>query len=329
MSGSESACVSCVVMVKDPKVPLLKLSLRSVCKAACVKEVIVVTPRVEELTWVRDLCPKVKLVRDPGWGIGIARNLGVRNSSCEIVAFVDPDAIVGKDHFCEVLKAFEDQSVGLVNVSSVIDERLSRVLTKVQRLENLVWKHGRVARFEREGYMIYAGGTFMALRKSVWREVGGFWRYPPYGSDDMDFSYRVYRSGYKCRSIRVKGSFHLPRATLTELFREQYGWGRGFAILMLKYLSDREFWLSLRYSKLVYRLVPSSLWFLIPILRVLAAPLGGLINSIKWREPEFLPYWVFRRYAFLLGFIKGLYDYSRLKTLLRKRASLCAKTFHS
>jgi len=323
-------CVSCVIMVKNPRAPFVELSLKSVCRAECLKEIIVVTPYPEEFAWIKDVCSKVRLVRDPGCGIGIARNFGVRAAKCEIVAFVDPDAIVGRNHFCEILKAFRDRSVGLVDVMSTIDSlSMEEVLTDVQFLENLVWRHGRVASFERRGDVIYAGGTFMALRKSLWEAVGGFWRYPPYGCDDMDFSYKVYKAGYKCKSIKVKGSFHLPRATLPELFREQYGWGKGFAILMLKYIHDEDFWLSLRYNKFLYRIIPSDYWFLIPIIRALAAPLGGLINSVKWREPRFLPFWVFRRYSFLLGFLKGLCDYSKLGKLVRKEANFCAKTLHS
>jgi len=281
MSESTPLCITCIIAVKDPGTPVFKLTLSSVCNARCVEEIIVVTPHPEELAWVKDACTKVRLVRDPGWGIGIARNLGVENSKCEIIAFVDSDAIVGRNHFCEILKAFEDQDVGLVDVMSTFDGRITNLVTKVQALENLVWKHGRVAKFEESGDVIYANGTFMSLRKSVWKAVGGFWSYPPYSCEDMEFSYKVYKAGYRCKSIKVQGSFHLPRATLPELFREQYGWGKGFAILLLKYLHDRDFWLSLRFNRMFYRIMPGDCWFLIPLMRILATPLGGLANAVK------------------------------------------------
>jgi len=323
-------CASCVIMVKDADHPLFRLSLKSVCRAKCLEEILVVTPHPERLSWASSACSKVRLVRDPGWGIGIARNIGVRASRCDIVAFVDPDAVVGTDHFCKILEAFKDPSVGLVDIASTVESTsVKSSLTKVQLLENLVWERGRVAGFEKAGETIYAGGTFMSLRKSVWETVGGFWKYPPYGSDDMDFSYKVYKAGYKCRSIKVKGSFHLPRAALPDLFREQYGWGRGFAFLTMKYAKDKDFWLSLRFNKLIYRVIPSDYWFLVPVLRVIAAPLGGLVNSVKWREPEFLPFWIFRRYSFLLGFLSGLHDYLKLGKRPRKATSLSAKTPHS
>ncbi|QOJ79303.1 glycosyltransferase family 2 protein [Infirmifilum lucidum] len=316
------------MMVKSPDTYTLKISLSSVCNADCLDEIILVTPFPEKFIWVEEVCPKARLVKDPGCGIGIARNYGIASSRNEIVAFVDPDAVVGENHFCTILKTFDDPSVGLVDVISTFSPKSFKNYTKVQLLENFVWKYGRVAQLRSEN-VIYAGGTFMALRKSLWKEVGGFWKYPPYGSDDMDFSYRVYKKGYKCKRIRVHGSFHIPRPTLRELFREQYGWGKGFAILLLKYNQEKEFWLSLRYSKILYNIIPSCYWFLIPVLRAIAAPIGGLVNSIRLGNMSFLPFWVFRRYAFLLGFIRGLHDYMLFTKLSRNKASLCAKIRHS
>lgn len=303
--NNEVLC-SVVVMVKDPEINMLRVCLNSIYKSLGKKEVIIVTPKPELLKEIIEEFESIKIVKDEGKGIGIARNIGIDAASSEIVCFVDPDAIVGPEHFLKIVNEFEkNPRIGILNVEGELSDIIINLLfNKIQKLELLVWKRGRFRRLVEKSGPIFAGGTFLSLRKSVWKEVGGFWLWPPYGADDIDFSYRVYRIGWKCGNVKIKGSFHQPRATLRELYKEQYGWGKGYASIMIKYKNDENFWKCMHFSNIPF--IPSSLWYIIPLLRTVLAPLGGFINAIKWRKPSFLFYWVFRRYAFLHGLIVGL-----------------------
>jgi len=60
----------------------------------------------------------IKVIGDEGRGIGAARNLGVRNSTGDVIFFVDADCIVKPDHFSKLLRAF-DGNTGIVWTSGL------------------------------------------------------------------------------------------------------------------------------------------------------------------------------------------------------------------
>ncbi|MEM3829854.1 MAG: glycosyltransferase family 2 protein [Conexivisphaerales archaeon] len=306
--------VSVIVMVKDPQIPTLEYCLKSIFNSEGKKEVIIVTPHPDSLSYLTKKFKELKLVKDPGCGIGIARNIGITVAKSEYVCFVDPDAIVGRKHFKQIMEIFNsDDRIGLIDVHTLMDVEKMELFGKLQRLELLLWKKGRFMQKVKEKDIIFVGGTFMALRKSAWKKVKGFWEWPPYGADDLDFSFRVFKAGYKVARVFVEGSFHFPRYSLIELFKEQYGWGKGYAYLWLKYRSEPMYWRRMEYEQIFYKSFPENFYCLIPVIRFLLAPLGGLIHALKFREISLLPYWTFRRYAFLLGFLTGLMSWKNKK----------------
>lgn len=302
----KSDFVSVIVMVKDPSIPTLEYCLRSIFNSEGKKEVIIVTPHPDDLSHLMEKYAGLRIIQDPGEGIGIARNIGIAAARSEYICFVDPDAIVGKKHFKQILETFKlDDKIGLIDVHGITDIKSSKVLGKVQKFELILWEKGRFMQKVRKEGIIFVGGTFMALRKSVWEKVGGFWEWPPYGADDLDFSFRAFKAGYKVARVFVAGSFHFPRYSLIELFKEQYGWGKGYSHLWLKYKSDPTFWEQMKYESFLYKIFPKNLYYIIPVIRLLLAPLSGFVHALRFRRLSFLPYWVFRRYAFLLGFLLG------------------------
>lgn len=312
MSAPNLSC-TVIVLIKEPEVTTLIRCLDSILNSDGEKEVLVVTPFPEKLTPLLDTYRSIKFIKDPGTGIGIARNIGIKAASNEIICFVDSDAIVGKEHFKKIVEEFKkDPETGLIDVGGIIDESLYQRFkpNKLQKLDLLLWKIGRISKFSDED-LTFASGAFMALRKTAWHQVGGFWEWPPYGGDDLDFSFRVKCAGWKVKKVKVRGSIHLPRATLKELFKEQFGWGKGFSCILIKYMHQPEYWLAMKYNRLFYTILPKKLYWMIPILRFIAAPLGGLRTAIKSRQLAFLPYWTFRRYSFLLGLLVGLGTWSK------------------
>ena len=310
---------SVIIMIKDPELSTFKSCLNSVIRSEGDKEILIVTPYPEKLREKVPEDPSIKIVRDPGKGIGIARNIGIKSASSEIVCFVDPDAVVGREHFKKIVEQFKKYpEVGLIDVNGVLGSEAFKKLNPLQRLDILLWKKGRAVKLA-ERNPSFAGGTFMALRRKVWMQVGGFWEWPPYGGDDIDFSFRATRVGWKVKRFSVKGSFHYPRATLKELFKEQFGWGRGYSCIIVKYRHNAKFWEKMQYGSICYKLLPKSLYWMIPVVRALASPIGGLINAIKWKKPSFFPYWVFRRASFLLGLLIGLATWGKVCSYMIRR----------
>jgi len=239
----------------------------------------------------------IKVIYDEGRGIGLARNIGVSSAKGSIICFVDADCVIGKEHFLRIISAFES-GADIVDVKG----SLFSGGTIIEKMESLVWLKGRAYSEELIRNRCFAGGAFISFRREVFEKIGGFWEYPPYGGDDLDFSYRSHLAGFKIKVVEVPGTYSRPRRGIRELFKQQIGWGKGYAHIIAKYRRDVRFWKCYRWNYVIYRLLNGAI-FLYPILAALAAPLRGFIMAIRLRELQFLPYWTLRRWAFLLGIL--------------------------
>ena len=245
----------------------------------------------------------IKVVYDEGKGIGIARNIGVKASKGDIIAFVDADTIVGREHFVKIVEAMK-KGADIVDVKG--EGKIKGLkLPKVSELELAVWEHGRAYRGKMLENRAFAGGAFISFKREVFDAVGGFWEYPPYGGDDMDFSFRAWLKGYKIHVATVGDSISLPRFSLTEIIKEQKGWGKGYAYIIAKYRGTFEFWKAFKFSKKIYKIFGRNTWIYM-IFRLVMAPLGALNLFLKTKKPSILPYYIARRYAFLYGLLKEL-----------------------
>lgn len=267
-------------------------------------EVIVVDARSCDGTEkiLEDFKDKIKVIYDEGKGIGIARNIGVKYSKGDIICFVDGDCIVGKEHFNCIVDAFKDPTVGIIDIKG---STYMKGMSKIQSLEFKIWKYGRAYSDKLVKERAFAGGAFIAFRREVFNKIGGFWEYPPYGGDDMDFSFRAKTKGYKIVVVPCKNSISIPRENLRDLIKQQIGWGSGYIHLVAKYLHNTEFWESMKYNKYIYKIFRKNIWFY-AIMRLILAPLGAIRLVLHAKEIELLPYWIIRRYAFLYGILKNI-----------------------
>ncbi len=179
----------------------------------------------------------IKVIGDEGRGIGAARNLGVRNSTGDVIFFVDADCIVKPDHFSKLLRAF-DGNTGIVWTSGLSFRLPSKKEYRLQAAH--LEAYSAIEEPNKEGESQIASTALLAVRRDVFEEIGGFWEHP-FASEDMDFSYRVLKAGYKIRKVRTK-SISLPRMTLRDMVRQQVWYGKGASIIYHKYRKDRKFW---------------------------------------------------------------------------------------
>ncbi|MEM2218080.1 MAG: glycosyltransferase [Thermofilaceae archaeon] len=242
----------------------------------------------------------IKVVYDEGKGIGIARNLGVVSAKGDVICFVDADCVVGPEHFVKVIQAIEE-GVDIVDVKGCSGPSE----TFLEELESIIWTKGRAYSEELKKNRCFAGGAFISFRREVFERVKGFWLHPPYGGDDLDFSYRAYRAGFKIKVVDSPGTYSRFRRSIKELVKQQIGWGKGYAHVIARYRNEKSFWKCYRWSRSVYLLF-NDLVYLYPILAAMLAPIKGLLLAFRLSNWQLLPYWVLRRYAFLLGMLTEL-----------------------
>jgi glycosyltransferase involved in cell wall biosynthesis len=118
------------------------------------------------------LCfPRIRYHKASSRGLGEARNEGMTIASSEWVAFTDDDCVVQPHWYSELQRAFNvDSRISIVfgNVLEGHHDRAAGFITSYVR------KGSYVARSLAQKHHVEGIGACMALRKSVWADLGGF-----------------------------------------------------------------------------------------------------------------------------------------------------------
>lgn len=297
--------ISVIVLSKN-NAATLNACLSSIIKSDGEKEIIVVDAQSEDGTSniLQRYERKIKVVYDEGKGIGIARNLGVQHATGDIICFVDADTVVSKDHFVRIQNIFENSpKVGVITVGGV---EKTGGKSKVEKMEYLLLSARRSAKQEMDTPI--AGGCFLSIRRETFNDVGGFWKFPPFGADDTDFALRARMKGWTIGRVKTD-SWHQPRASLRELAKEMWGWGKGKACWVKKHENNPI--VSKEYSKKrFWKLLGKSVW-VYTVITYLSAPIIALEYILRNKNFGLFPYYVLRQYAFLFGFLWGWMTWAR------------------
>jgi len=273
---------------------------------ACLKSVIASAPSDKEIIVVdghsTDSTPsilakyqgKIRVVHDEGVGLGFARNLGVKNASNDLVAFVDPDVVCEKNHFLKILTYFNNHpEIAALDTAGIHPH----VGTKIQKLESLFWNTAETG----ISSQLSLRGWSISFRRNVFDDVGGFCRG---GSDDNDFTYRLRSRGYKILHIKT-GSWHVPRRTLLDLLKEMKCWARNGAYLYYRWGNTPIFRHDSKQRKL-FRILKNAR--AAAIAAYASSPITGLKYLRKTKNIQLYIYFIVRQYAWLYGFFLGNLD---------------------
>jgi cellulose synthase/poly-beta-1,6-N-acetylglucosamine synthase-like glycosyltransferase len=196
-------------------------------------EVIVVDGNSTDKT--RDIVKKypVKLVVERKKGLNTARNTGIRNSNGEIIAFTDCDCVVPSNWITKIVENFKDSQVSCVGgsakgvcidfISEYADNSIVPLMPFFEKREEL----NMVKPFLR-----HPAGCNMAFRRKVTEEVGCFDENIQYGFDEVEFTERVCRAGYKMVLDPNVLVWHKHRSTLKEFLKQNFRYGRGSGLLL-------------------------------------------------------------------------------------------------
>ena len=146
---------------------------------------------------------RLKVVRSPlNRGISATRNLGIEAATGEILAFIDADGYAASDWVSEIVRAFDDPSVGVV-ASTVFLADAPLTLNGAGGMMNRAGWAGDIA----GGYdywsaelvrdVVYAMGCGMAVRRETAAQLAPFDAHIRYSYDDTDYGIRVWRAGWR------------------------------------------------------------------------------------------------------------------------------------
>jgi len=162
---------------------------------------------------------EIKTLFEGKKGSAAARNRGLMSASGDVVAFTDSDCVADKDWLRKIVVPLQDDRVGIVGGRILA----KRPCNKIEEFGEAIHDHNKAINEYMPPYVITMN---WASRLSVLNEVGLFDERFIRGQD-VDLSWRIFRSGYKIIYEPEAIVHHGNEKTLSGLFRE--GYVHGFA----------------------------------------------------------------------------------------------------
>lgn len=151
----------------------------------------------------------------PGRNLGFTGgvNLGVAQTTAPLVALVNSDAVVQPSALAELVRALDDPAVGLVSglVRLADEPALVNTVGNPVHLLGLSWA-GHMGEptddHQEPADVASVTGATMAVRRSVWDDLGGFpEEYFAY-LEDLELSWRAWQRGLRVRYVPTAVSDH-------------------------------------------------------------------------------------------------------------------------
>lgn len=168
--------------------------------------------------------PRVKprQMGDGQFRAGIARNLGIKHTSGEILSFLDSDILVPSDYLQTVMQQLQTVDLLQARRLNLSKEVSAQEVVDYQAIapENFIpddpyWEDfNRLSSWEKvEHPWKYVCTHSLSIRKETLKKVGGFKNcFIFYGFEDTDFGYRLHKQGYRFHLLDTK-VYHLFHKT--------------------------------------------------------------------------------------------------------------------
>ncbi len=158
-----------------------------------------------------------------------ARNLGIKHSKGQIIAFTDATCRAEKDWLKNLIVGFNSKEVGCVG-GILMSERS---ITFIQEFCHDIGTHKTKRDLQKES-QLFVGGN-VAIKKEVFEKLGLFDNFFVSGGDG-EYSYRILLDRrFKIRFKENAKVYYSYRSNLKGLLKQAYKYGKGIAHFRLKY----------------------------------------------------------------------------------------------
>lgn len=198
------------------------------------------------------------------------RNEGIQASRGDIIFFFDDDVVLEPDYIEQVMRVYEEDTEGVVGgVQGTLTNVNSRMGWKRRLLMNLFMLDGpgdgrvlpsgfqrwvaygesRYLSMHQPLYIEVMSGCIMSYRRIVVDEFKFDERFPTYGGEDQDFSYRVSRKYRLCYTPLARAEHHSDPLGRLGLGNYYYQSGQSHVFLFFNAFVDNPLnWLAFGWS---------------------------------------------------------------------------------
>jgi len=183
-------------------------------------EIIVVDDGSQDQTVQAARAYGAQLLEQPHQGPAAARNLGIRQARGDIILLTDADCEPVPAWVAEMTRPFADPQVAGVKGSYRTHQQ-----ERVARLAQVEFEE-RYDLLERLATIDFIDTSAAAFRLAALREMGGFDpAFPQAVSEDVEFSYRLARAGYRLVFNRQAVVYHRHPSTWRAYLRRKIKFG--------------------------------------------------------------------------------------------------------
>lgn len=168
--------------------------------------------------------PQITLIKKQNGGKHTAVNLGIEESTSELIGCLDADSFVDKNALREMARAFnEDESVMAVTPVLVVHEPKT-VLQKMQETEYYTGAFLKRMLSPLDAINV-TPGPFSIFRREVFSKIGLYRK--AHNTEDIEIALRMQANHMRIRNVHTAHVFTTAPRTLYTLYRQRLRWAYG------------------------------------------------------------------------------------------------------
>ncbi|MDY4955883.1 MAG: glycosyltransferase, partial [Prevotella sp.] len=186
-----------------------------------------------------DICRKYAARLDihyymkPNSGPGQSRNYGVERAKGEYVIILDSDVVVPENYLRAVDEELRRNPADAFGGPDRAADSFTPVQKAISYSMTSFFTTGGIRGGKKKLDKFYPRSFNMGIRRDVYMQLGGFSKMR-FG-EDIDFSIRIFKGGYRCRLFPEAWVWHKRRTDFRKFFRQVYNSGIARINLYKKY----------------------------------------------------------------------------------------------
>ena len=166
-------------------------------------------------------------------GPGQTRNFGAERSRGEYLLILDSDCVLPPNYLDAIEAELQKEPADAFGGPDCAHESFTRVQKAINYAMTSFFTTGGIRGGKKKMDKFYPRSFNMGIRREVYQDLGGFSKMR-FG-EDIDFSIRIFKAGYRCRLFPDAWVWHKRRTDWRKFFKQVYNSGIARINLYKKY----------------------------------------------------------------------------------------------